>query len=303
MEEYENSFSYLSAELLQLSTGNFESSVTTFSHDLITLDRRITTTSHLHHCTVAENTLNFVLPNSLFKLNINGRDINEERQIIVKEEQEIKAIVTGQLDITSVVLPLSRVLTFLPDLSLQYTDLDFSPVRLTHSNIITKNHIRSLINNYLNYLINSDDDLYQQTIVDIAENITFQLIDYYESLLCKTENHAKKLSTRELDRLISFVMITDVFSLSDLQSICMCSPRTLNNLINNQFGCSPSKFVSTVRLNRIHRYLHSPSNEKKSIKAICDKFGVYSQYRLANSYKKMFGICIQDSVRIYNSGV
>ena len=58
IERYQNSFSYLDAQLMQLNKGSFDSTAYTFSRDSITLDRRVTSSSHLHHCLMSNDTLN-----------------------------------------------------------------------------------------------------------------------------------------------------------------------------------------------------------------------------------------------------
>jgi AraC-like DNA-binding protein len=296
LEQYRESFKYLDADLIQLSKGNFDSSAHTFIHNKLVLDRRVTQASHIHNCTVQLDVLNFVFVNSYSKLNINGVDIVDDNQILVAEREELSAIVIGKLDVTTVSLCLSDLILAYPHAFLGNISIEAHKVRTSLFCKVQKESIHSSINKYIKFLILNPMPS-EQFLNDMQDNLSNQLLKYIESRCVIDSSKKTKLSTQELNRLHDLFISNDVLSLKALQSVCRCSPRTLNNLINKHFDCTPNQLVSIVRLNQINSYLGEQSTEKKSIKNICDKFGVYSQHRLSKSYKEMFGKSIQEALK------
>jgi len=296
MEEYERSFSYLDAKLVQLSKGSFRSTVHTSSTEFITLERRVTTSSHIHYCSVSEDILNFVFTNLDSNLNINGSNISNKNQALVKGGEEIKAIVQGKLDITCVSLSMSNLIANFPDISSNIENLSGEMVRSAYSNLKVKDDIRLLTNSYLKY-IQMSGNLQDQIRTDLFYNILFKIVDYLECFHKPHIYEKIKLSKQELNRILDFIAHSDVLSLKELQTVCKCTPRTLCNLINKQFGCSPFDLISIIRLNQIHRYLKCKTSEKKSLKHLSEKFGVHSPYRLGRAYKQMFGKSIQETIK------
>ena len=295
IEAYESSFDYLDAKLIQLSKGAFESCSQTFIHDKLTLDRRLTTASHLHHCTVKKGTVNFVFPNLSPNLTINGLNIGQKNQITVTGGEEIAALVRGELDITTVSLQADELLLYLPKGYLQQERINGEMLRKTIFCPASKSALHLLINQYLNYL-KVNKTISKQYINDLVDTIFFQIQLYLESFRHDYNDRKVTLSSQELNRIIEFVARCDVLSLKDLQSVCLCSPRSLNNIISKYFGCTPQQLISTARLNQINRYLGCDSDEKKTIKHISEKFGIHSQYRLSKAYQSLFGVSIQQSL-------
>ena len=294
IQEYQDSFTYLDAKLMQLSTGLFKSTSQTFSNDLILLDRRETKASFALNCELCAGTINFVFNNSRHNVSINAQQIEDKNQVVVFEGEDINAIITGEQDITTLSVPLTSVRPYFPEIFFQCEKLDGDKIRSADTDIVSKERIRVLVNVYLKLL---ERNISNQFVVDMADNILFKLMCYLESFKVCLSNNKKKLSAKEINRVLEFIFNTDVLSLKELQAICMCSPRTLNNLINLHFGCAPNQLISVVRLNRIDAYLHKKSSQKRTIKHICEKFGVYSQHRLASDYQNMFGKTIQESIK------
>jgi AraC-like DNA-binding protein len=296
IEEYKESFKYLDAELNQLSKGSFDSSISTYIHGNLVLDRRVTEASHIHQCVIQMGVINFVFINSFGKLNINGLDIDKDSQIAVSENEVLSAIIQGKLDITTVSISIDQLLRYTSLDILKSGSIDGAAIRNGKFSLIHKSNFHMLVNRYIEYLkFNKKPS--DQVLIDMEENIGFQLSEYLESHYVIHSTKKKKLSTQELNRIHELIINTDVLSLNSLQSICNCSPRTLTNLIQKHFECTPNQLVSIIRLNRINRYLSEYSPERKSIKHICEKFGVHSQHRLSKSFQELFGQSIQDALK------
>ncbi|MFT5708972.1 MAG: AraC-like DNA-binding protein [Oceanospirillaceae bacterium] len=296
IEEYRDSFKYLDAELIQLSKGFFDSDISTFVHSSIVLDRRVTQASHMHHCTIGLGAINFVFINSFNKLNINGIHISKDNQIVVAEGEELTAIVHGKLDISTVSLPIDELINSIPLSFMTSGSIDAHAIRNSMFSPHNKGEVHLLINKYIDYLKlhpNPSDQL----IFDMIDNISFQLIKYVESSQETKAPKKSKLSTQELNHIHDLIANTEVLSLKALQSVCHCSPRTFNNLITKNFNSTPNQLISAIRLNKINRYLGEYSADRKSIKHICEKFGVHSPFRLSKSYKEFFGKSILDSIK------
>lgn len=295
IEEYQNSFTYLDAKLIQLSTGFFNSTSQTFNNDLILLDRRITKATFAHHCELSKDTLNFVFCNSTPNLSINGQQIEDKNQIVVFGGEDLSAIINGELDITTISLPMASIRPYFPEKFFQFTTLDGERIRSASTSTTIREKMRVLVNIYLTLL--EGKNISRQFIVDMTDNLLFKIMCYLESFEISSSDSKQRLSAQEINRVLEFIFNTDVFSLKELQAICMCSPRTLNNLINLHFGCPPNKLISVMRLNKINAYLHKTSSQQRTIKHICEKFGVYSRYRLAKDYQTMFGKSIKETIK------
>lgn len=295
VEEYQNSFKYLDAELIQLSKGSFDSLINTFIHNEFVLDRRVTGASHMHHCNIQLGAINFVFINSFRALNINGIDISKDSQIAVSGGENLSAIIHGKLDISTVSLPTKEFLHSTPPNFIKSGSITTNAIRTALFCPNQKEQVHYLVNRYIKYLrINHNPP--EQLILDMFENLTYQLAQYLESNKKTKTSKKKRLSTQELSNVHDLIVSTEVLSLKALQSVCNCSPRTFNNLINKHFECTPNQLVSIIRLNRIKRYLGEYSTERKSIKHICEKFGVHSQFRLSRSYKELFGKSIPETL-------
>ena len=295
IEEYQYSFPWLDAKLIQFSTGLFDSNSQTYQNDSILLDRRTTKASYTNQCELDKETLTFVFTNSKLNLSLNGQQIEEKNQIVMFGGEDLSAIITGAIDITSLSVPVAIINTYFPNELPRFNEIDGGRIRRADADTITREKIRSLINVYL--LLLRENNISRQFVLDMTDNLLFKIMSYLESFEISLTDYKQKLSTQEINRVLDFIFHTDVFSLQELQAICMCSPRTLNNLINLHFGCSPNKLLSVVRLNKINTYLHEKSSHKKTIKHICEKFGVYSQYRLAKDYQILFGKSIHHNIK------
>ena len=295
IEEYQYSFPWLDAKLIQFSTGLFGSNTQTYQNDSILLDRRTSKALFTNQCVLDKETLNFFFTNSTLNLNINGQQIEEKNQMVMFGGEDLNAIITGALDLTSLSVPVAVINTYFPNELPRFNEIDGQRIRRVDADTITRDKICSLINVYLQLL--RGNDVSRQFVVDMTDNLLFKIMSYLESFEISLIDNKQRLSTQEINRVLDFISHTDVFSLQELQAICMCSPRTLNNLINLHFGCSPNKLLSVVRLNKINSYLHEKSSHKKTIKHICEKFGVYSQYRLAKDYQNLFGKSIKDNIK------
>ena len=295
IEEYQYSFPWLDAKLIQFSTGLFGSNTQTYQNDSILLDRRTSKALFTNQCVLDKETLNFFFTNSTLNLNINGQQIEEKNQMVMFGGEDLNAIITGALDLTSLSVPVAVINTYFPNELPRFNEIDGQRIRRVDADTITRDKICSLINVYLQLL--RGNDVSRQFVVDMTDNLLFKIMSYLESFEISLIDNKQRLSTQEINRVLDFISHTDVFSLQELQAICMCSPRTLNNLINLHFGCSPNKLLSVVRLNKINSYLHEKSSHKKTIKHICEKFGVYSRYRLAKDYQNLFGKSIKDNIK------
>ena len=295
IEEYQYSFPWLDAKLIQFSTGLFGSNTQTYQNDSILLDRRTSKALFTNQCVLDKETLNFFFTNSTLNLNINGQQIEEKNQMVMFGGEDLNAIITGALDLTSLSVPVAVINTYFPNELPRFNEIDGQRIRRADADTITRDKICSLINVYLQLL--RGNDVSRQFVVDMTDNLLFKIMSYLESFEISLTDYKQKLSTQEINRVLDFIFHTDVFSLQELQAICMCSPRTLNNLINRHFGCSPNKLLSVVRLNKINTYLHEKSLHKRTIKHICEKFGVYSQYRLAKDYQILFGKSIHHNIK------
>ena len=295
IEEYQYSFPWLDAKLIQFSTGLFGSNTQTYQNDSILLDRRTSKALFTNQCVLDKETLNFFFTNSTLNLNINGQQIEEKNQMVMFGGEDLNAIITGALDLTSLSVPVAVINTYFPNELPRFNEIDGQRIRRADADTITRDKICSLINVYLQLL--RGNDVSRQFVVDMTDNLLFKIMSYLESFEISLIDNKQRLSTQEINRVLDFISHTDVFSLQELQAICMCSPRTLNNLINLHFGCSPNKLLSVVRLNKINSYLHEKSSHKKTIKHICEKFGVYSRYRLAKDYQNLFGKSIKDNIK------
>ena len=190
IEEYQDSFSYLNAKLLQLSTGVFNSTSQTFSNDLILLDRRETKASFALNCELCKGTLNFVFNNSRHNVSINSQQIEDKNQVVVFEGEDINAIITGEQDITTLSVPVASIRPYFPEIFFQCKELDGDKIRSADTDIVTKERIRLLVNVYLKLL---EGNISNQFVVDMADNILFKLMCYLESFKACLSNSKKKI--------------------------------------------------------------------------------------------------------------
>ena len=86
-------------------------------------------------------------------------------------------------------------------------------------------------------------------------------------------------------------------TLQDLSSHAGCSYRSLQNAFNEIFGMSPMAYLKTVRLKCVREELLAANNEKSSVSDIAKKWGFTHMGRLAELYKKQYGILPSDTLR------
>ncbi len=86
-------------------------------------------------------------------------------------------------------------------------------------------------------------------------------------------------------------------TLYDLATYAGCSYRTLQTLFNKVFGISPMTYLSAIRLERVHEALLDADYQVFTVSNIAKKWGFTHMGRLAESYKKQYGITPSESLR------
>jgi len=94
---------------------------------------------------------------------------------------------------------------------------------------------------------------------------------------------------RVLDPLCEYILshLSNVLTLTDLESFSGLSARSLQLAFNARFGMSPMGWIKEVRLNKVHRQLQSSQNS--SIEAVALAVGFQTMPAFFKAYKERFG--------------
>jgi AraC family ethanolamine operon transcriptional activator len=79
------------------------------------------------------------------------------------------------------------------------------------------------------------------------------------------------------------------FAMRDLVAATATSERSLQYLVKNAYGVSPSELLLITRLHRIREKLLTCDRESVTVRAIARNFGMFHGGRLASHYKRLFG--------------
>ncbi len=86
-------------------------------------------------------------------------------------------------------------------------------------------------------------------------------------------------------------------TLHDLSICAGCSFRTLQTLFNKILGMSPMAYLKVIRLEQVHVALLNADYQVSSVADIAKQWGFTHMGRLAESYKKKYGINPSDTLR------
>jgi AraC-like DNA-binding protein len=79
-------------------------------------------------------------------------------------------------------------------------------------------------------------------------------------------------------------------TLEALATYAGCSYRSLQNSFGKVLGISPMEYLKIVRLEGIHKDLLNADSPQKTVAEIANQWGFVHMGRLANMYKKQFGV-------------
>lgn len=84
-------------------------------------------------------------------------------------------------------------------------------------------------------------------------------------------------------------------TLEALATYAGCSYRTLQNIFGKVLGMSPMEYLRAARLEGLHNELLNTDNKQRTVAEIANQWGFIHMGRLAQLYKKQFGVLPSDT--------
>ena len=85
-------------------------------------------------------------------------------------------------------------------------------------------------------------------------------------------------------------------TVKELATYAGCSYRSLQNIFNKVLGVSPMEYLKTVRLEGLHNELLNADRQQKTVAEIANQWGFVHMGRLAQVYRKQFGVLPSDTL-------
>lgn len=141
-----------------------------------------------------------------------------------------------------------------------------------------------------------------------SPSIARQFADLAISLVLNTwhHNYTDKLDMAtatplpwHVRKAIDFIQanIADGLSLQTIAQEVGVSGRTLQKGFNHFLQQTPSEYIRSLKLNRVHQSLLTASPQNHSVTSIMLQYGISDQGRFANLYKKRFGELPSETLR------
>lgn len=135
--------------------------------------------------------------------------------------------------------------------------------------------------NLENYLLTQFLTLHPNSFMDIAQSETDPVVMPHTLKRARDYIHAHA---------------HEKIALEELATYAGCSYRSLQNIFSRLLGMSPMAYLRTVRLEGVRDDLLNADSQQKTVAEIAQRWGFVHMGRLAEMYRKQFGVLPSDTL-------
>lgn len=289
IENYQNSFKLLNADLIQLEKGAFQGQLERKQLNSCAIIQRKSKAEHIHRSTIKNNCISLVFPNNLqsYHIQINGVQLTNKNQIIDCSGETINAIMPADFNAQAVVLD-KRVIEQI--LKHEINALD--SIRKVEVNQYERLIIASKIR-YANAQLDKKSFLKNNIAQLDLEASIYQLATQYISESLLQENTLKPcFKAREKRRVIELLysLPSQKLNVETLAKEAYISVRKLHYLCKHTWGRTPNQMLTNARFRRVnHKLAKGSFHEKSFISKLLKDFGITNISRFSQYYLTLFG--------------
>ena len=289
IENYQDSFKFLNADLIQLEKGAFQGQLERKQLNSCAFIQRKSKAEHIHRSTLHHNCISLVFPNNeqSYNIQVNGEHLTCKNQIIDSSGEAINAIMPADFDVQAIVLEKS---TIEQSLKRELNTLDI--MRKVEVNQYERLIIASKIR-YANAQLDKKSFL-QNTIAQLdLEASIYQLAARYISESLLQENTLKPcFKAREKRRVIELLysLPSHQLNVEELAREAYISVRKLHYLCKHTWGRTPNQMLTNARFRRVnHKLAKSSFSDRPFISKLLKNFGITNISRFNQYYLTLFG--------------
>lgn len=289
IEEYQQSYEFLDAELIQLENGPFLGKLKRQTTSSCIIEKRSSKAEHIHLSKAQDNSISLIFPNnqSSCGIQINGLDMGDKNQILDFGGETLNAIVPANFDVSAVVLDKAKIEEHLDLLLGNPNDIR----KLTVNNID-----QCVIANKVNYAYEqlANESFLNNAVsnLDLETSIYSLLVTYIDSNLIRQDKPKLAIKSKERKRVLDLLFSLPIkkLNVSNLASESYLSVRKLHYLCISSWGRTPNQMIINARYRKINTFLENGDFQNKPfIGRILQGCGITNISRFNRHYASIFG--------------
>jgi len=289
IEQYEDSFVYLDAELIQLDIGEFKGEFGHFNLPSCMVETRTSAAKHIHKSAIGKGKVSLIFPNNKESdaMQINGFTMASDNQIIDIGGEGVHAVIPANFNVSVIVLEQQKLEQELGQNIANSENLRRQAVKEIDKFIIA-NNVRYALRQFENKIIQKspiakydlESSLYTMASLYLHNNVL-------KSGLCKKS--IKAIEKRRVLELL-FSLPIEQLNVSNLAKEAFLSLRKLHYLCTATWGLTPNQLLMNSRFRRINRVLSAEDLDNKPlISHLLRSLGVTNISRFNLAYQRLFG--------------